>query len=107
VVDPLARRNRLCAFFPLGGFSPLQSSELSESQNSLDATPMSCARLAAETRTQRAPHPRYVVSRASARKPCCCELDLPGDAIAALDGSEVGQLKVAKNKGTVQSESET
>jgi len=88
LVDALARENiAYVPFFPLGGFSPLQSSELSDVANA--STPRRC-RLRSpgllKTRTQRAPHPG-TSSRAHLRENlAAAELDLPGDAIAALDG---------------------
>ena len=71
LIDDLARAGIAYApFFPLGGFTPLQSTELSEVATRLGATPM---QVALAWLLQRAPkhpaHPRHFVARASARKP--------------------------------------
>jgi len=74
-------------FFPLGGFTPLQSSTLSEVAARLGATPMQTA-LAWLLR--RAPNILLIPgtsSRGHLRENlAAAELDLPADAMAALDG---------------------
>jgi aryl-alcohol dehydrogenase-like predicted oxidoreductase len=73
-------------FFPLGGFSPLQSSILSDVARRLDATPM---QVALAWLLKRAPNVLLIPgtsSRAHLRENlAAAELDLPDDAMAALD----------------------
>jgi aryl-alcohol dehydrogenase-like predicted oxidoreductase len=87
MVDALAREDiAFVPFFPLGGFSPLQSAELSQVAKSLDATPM---QVALAWLLKRAPNILLIPgtsSRAHLRENlAAAELDLPADAIAALD----------------------
>jgi aryl-alcohol dehydrogenase-like predicted oxidoreductase len=74
-------------FFPLGGFTPLQSSTLSEVAARLGATPMQTA---LSWLLHRAPNVLLIPgtsSRAHLRENlAAAELALPADALAALDG---------------------
>ena len=74
-------------FFPLGGFSPLQSSILSDVAKRLRATPM---QVALAWLLRRAPNILLIPGTSSVshlrENLAVAELDLPGDAIAALDG---------------------
>lgn len=74
-------------FFPLGGFTPLQSSILSEVAQRLGATPM---QVALAWLLRRSPNILLIPgtsSRAHLRENlAAAELDLPPDALAALDG---------------------
>jgi aryl-alcohol dehydrogenase-like predicted oxidoreductase len=88
LVDALARENiAYVPFFPLGGFSPLQSSELSAVAKRLDATPM---QVALAWLLKRAPNVLLIPGTSSRRhlreNLAAAELDLPADAIAVLDG---------------------
>ena len=73
-------------FFPLGGFSPLQSSDLSEVATRLGATPM---QVALAWLLKRAPNILLIPgtsSRAHLRENlAAAELDLPDDAVTALN----------------------
>jgi aryl-alcohol dehydrogenase-like predicted oxidoreductase len=73
-------------FFPLGGFTPLQSSVLSDVARRLDATPM---QVALAWLLKRAPNVLLIPgtsSRAHLRENlAAAELNLPDDAMAALD----------------------
>ena len=87
LVDALARENiAYVPFFPLGGFSPLQSSELSGVAKRLGATAM---QVALAWLLKRGPNVLLIPgtsSRTHLRENLgAAELDLPGDAIAALD----------------------
>ena len=71
LIDELAAQGiAYVPFFPLGGFSPLQSSGLSEVADELDATPM---QVALAWLLRRAPNilliPRHLVDHPSAREP--------------------------------------
>jgi pyridoxine 4-dehydrogenase len=55
-------------FFPLGGFTPLQSTELSDVARSLGVTPMHRACLAIATRTEHFVDPRNLIHCPSARE---------------------------------------
>jgi aryl-alcohol dehydrogenase-like predicted oxidoreductase len=74
-------------FFPLGGFSPLQSSTLSDVAARLDATPM---QVALAWLLRRAPNILLIPgtsSRGHLRENlAAADVDLPADAIAELDG---------------------
>ncbi len=74
-------------FFPLGGFSPLQSSTLSDVATRLHATPM---QVALAWLLQRAPNILLIPGTASLdhlrENLAAAEIDLSDDAIAALDG---------------------
>ncbi|ARN81964.1 aldo/keto reductase family oxidoreductase [Methylocystis bryophila] len=74
-------------FFPLGGFTPLQSSTLSDVARSLDATPM---QVALAWLLRRAPNILLIPGTASVthlrENLLATELDLPGEAIILLNG---------------------
>jgi pyridoxine 4-dehydrogenase len=73
-------------FFPLGGFSPLQSTTLSEVAAGLDATPM---QVALAWLLRRAPNILLIPGTSSLghlrENLAAAELSLPDDALAALD----------------------
>ena len=88
LIDELARDGiGYVPFFPLGGFTPLQSSILSEVAQRLDATPM---QVALAWLLRRAPNILLIPGTSSRahllENLAAAELDLPPDAIAALDG---------------------
>ncbi len=74
-------------FFPLGGFSPLQSETLSQVAKRLDTTPM---QVALAWLLQRSPNILLIPGTSScdhlAQNLAAAELILPADAIAELDG---------------------
>lgn len=74
-------------FFPLGGFTPLQSHTLSDVAEGLGATPM---QVALAWLLQRAPNILLIPGTSSPahlrENLAAAELELPGEAIAALDG---------------------
>lgn len=74
-------------FFPLGGFTPLQSSILSDVARRLDATPM---QVALAWLLQRAPNIALIPGTSSIghlrENLAASALELPGDAVAALNG---------------------
>jgi aryl-alcohol dehydrogenase-like predicted oxidoreductase len=73
-------------FFPLGGFSPLQSTTLSDVAGSLDATPM---QVALAWLLQRSPNLLLIPGTSSVahlrENLAATELELPVQAVAALD----------------------
>jgi aryl-alcohol dehydrogenase-like predicted oxidoreductase len=73
-------------FFPLGGFSPLQSTALGEIASQLGATPM---QVALAWLLRRAPNILLIPGTSSIghlrENLACAEIDLPKDAIIALD----------------------
>ncbi len=73
-------------FFPLGGFTPLQSTALSEVAETLGATPM---QVALAWLLQRAPNILPIPGTSSVghlrENLAAAELDLPGDTVAMLD----------------------
>lgn len=79
-------------FFPLGGFSPLQSATLSEVAARSQATPM---QVALAWLMQRAPNILLIPGTSSVahlhENLAAASLVLPDDAIAALDGIAVAQ----------------
>ena len=88
LIDELARDGiGYVPFFPLGGFTPLQSSILSEVAQRLDATPM---QVALAWLLRRAPNILLIPGTSSRahllENLAAAELDPPPDAIAALDG---------------------
>ncbi|HEY4168536.1 MAG TPA: aldo/keto reductase family oxidoreductase [Reyranella sp.] len=88
LIDSLAREGiAYVPFFPLGGFSPLQSSTLSEVAKRLGVTPMQTA-LAWLLR--RAPNVLLIPGTSSVahlkENLAAADLALPQDAMAALDG---------------------
>jgi aryl-alcohol dehydrogenase-like predicted oxidoreductase len=89
VVDDLARDGiAYVPFFPLGGFTPLQSSTLSEVARRLGATPM---QVALAWLLARAPNILLIPGTSAMthlrENLAAAELELPDDAVAALDGS--------------------
>jgi pyridoxine 4-dehydrogenase len=87
LIDELARAGVAYApFFPLGGFTPLQSTELSEVATRLSATPM---QVALAWLLQRAPNILLIPGTSSLEhlreNMAAASLKLPGDALAALD----------------------
>ena len=74
-------------YFPLGGFSPLQSSVLSDVAQRLGATPM---QVALAWLLRRAPNILLIPGTSSVahlrENLAAAELDLPNDAVTALDG---------------------
>jgi aryl-alcohol dehydrogenase-like predicted oxidoreductase len=88
LVDDLARDGfAYVPFFPLGGFSPLQSTTLSDVAASLGATPM---QVALAWLLQRAPNILLIPGTSSLahmrENLAAAELELPDDARARLDG---------------------
>jgi aryl-alcohol dehydrogenase-like predicted oxidoreductase len=88
LVDELAAKGiAYVPFFPLGGFSPLQSSTLSAVATRLDATPM---QVALAWLLHRAPNILLIPGTASIghlrENLAAAELELPADEIEALDG---------------------
>jgi aryl-alcohol dehydrogenase-like predicted oxidoreductase len=88
LIDNLARDGiAYVPFFPLGGFSPLQSSALSDVARQLGATPM---QVALAWLLRRAPNILLIPGTSSVahlrENLAAAELDLPGDALSALNG---------------------
>ena len=88
LIDDLARQGiPYVPFFPLGGFTPLQSSTLSEVASRLNATPMQTA---LAWLLHRSPNILLIpgtTSVAHLRENLAAgQLTLPGDALAELDG---------------------
>lgn len=88
LIDDLARQGiAYVPFFPLGGFTPLQSSTLSEAAQRLGATPM---QLALAWLLRRAPNILLIPGTSSIahleENLAAAALDLPEDTLAALDG---------------------
>ena len=70
LIDDLDRQGiAYVPFFPLGGFTPLQSSTLSEVADELDAKPMQVALAWLLHRSPNIADPRHVVARPPSRKP--------------------------------------
>jgi aryl-alcohol dehydrogenase-like predicted oxidoreductase len=86
IVDLAAQGIPYVPFFPLGGFSPLQSSELDAAASSLGATPM---QVALAWLLQRSPNILLIPGTASLEhlreNLAAATLRLPQEAIAALD----------------------
>ncbi|AYD02321.1 aldo/keto reductase family oxidoreductase [Neorhizobium sp. NCHU2750] len=87
-IDQLAKEGTAYVpFFPLGGFSPLQSSALSDVAARLDATPM---QVALAWLLQRSPNILLIPGTSSVthlkENLAAGELKLPADALAELDG---------------------
>jgi aryl-alcohol dehydrogenase-like predicted oxidoreductase len=87
VIDDLARHGTAYVpFFPLGGFTPLQSSALSEVAKALGAPPM---QVALAWLLQRAPNILLIPGTSSVAhlrdNLAAVDLTLPGDSVAALD----------------------
>jgi len=92
LIDDLAREGiAYVPFFPLGGFTPLQSSTLSSVALSLGATPM---QVALAWLLRRAPNILLIPGTSSVthlrENLLAAELDLPDDAVAALEGIAAG-----------------
>ncbi|SHM53875.1 aldo/keto reductase family oxidoreductase [Rhizobacter sp. OV335] len=92
LIDELARHGTAYVpFFPLGGFSPLQSSALSEVADALGATPM---QVALAWLLQRAPNLLLIPGTSSVghlrENLAAAELSLPADAVAMLDRIATG-----------------
>jgi pyridoxine 4-dehydrogenase len=88
LIDELAREGiAYVPFFPLGGFSPLQSSALSNVAARVHATPM---QVALAWLFRRAPNILLIPGTSSVahlhENLAAAELNLPGDAVMALDG---------------------
>jgi len=88
LTDDLARDGiAYVPFFPLGGFNPLQSSILSDVAQRVGGTPM---QVALAWLLRRAPNILLIPGTSSVahlrENLAAAELDLPNDAIAALDG---------------------
>jgi pyridoxine 4-dehydrogenase len=88
LIDDLTRDGIACVpFFPLGGFNPLQSSILSDVAQRVGGTPM---QVALAWLLRRAPNILLIPGTSSVahlrENLAAAELDLPNDAIAALDG---------------------
>jgi len=88
LIDELAHRGTAYVpFFPLGGFTPLQSSILSEVAERLGVTPM---QVALRWLLRRAPNILLIPGTSSVvhlrENLAAAALDLPRDAGAALDG---------------------
>jgi pyridoxine 4-dehydrogenase len=86
-IDDLARQEiAYVPFFPLGGFSPLQSSALDSAASSLRATPM---QVALAWLLQRSPNILLIPGTSSVQhlreNLAAAELTLPGDALARLN----------------------
>jgi pyridoxine 4-dehydrogenase len=87
LIDDLARAGiAYVPFFPLGGFTPLQSSTLSAVADRLDATPM---QVALAWLLRRAPNILLIPGTSSVahlrENLSAAELDLPGGVLALLD----------------------
>jgi len=92
LIDDLARDGlAYVPFFPLGGFSPLQSSTLSDVARRLEATPM---QVALAWLLRRSPNILLIPGTSSVahlrENLAAAELDLPADALRDLDG--VGRM---------------
>ncbi len=88
LIEGLAREGiAYVPFFPLGGFNPLQSSTLSDVATRLDATPM---QVALAWLLRRSPNVLLIPGTSSVahllENLACGSLDLPQDAVIALDG---------------------
>jgi pyridoxine 4-dehydrogenase len=90
LIDDLARDGiAYVPFFPLGGFSPLQSSTLNEAAQRLGATPM---QVALAWLLRRAPNILLIPGTSSVahlrENLAAAELDLPDDVLDELEGIE-------------------
>jgi pyridoxine 4-dehydrogenase len=88
LIDDLARDGiAYVPFFPLGGFSPLQSSALSDVAQRLSATPM---QVALAWLLRRSPNILLIPGTSSVahlrENLAAAEIDLPDDAVETLDG---------------------
>ena len=87
LIDDLARHGTsYVPFFPLGGFSPLQSTALSDVATALGATPM---QVALAWLLQRAPNVLLIPGTSSVahlrENMAAADLTLSSDSVAALD----------------------
>jgi pyridoxine 4-dehydrogenase len=91
-------------FFPLGGFSPLQSSTLSDVATSLDARPMQVALAWLLHRSDNMlPIPGTASVAHLHENLAACSLHLPPDAVRALDGiAGAGKTPQGKTQGKSQ-----
>ena len=92
LIDDLARDGiGYAPFFPLGGFTPLQSTELTEVAQRLGATPM---QVALAWLIKRAPNILLIPGTSSVghlrENLAAANLELPADSVAALDGIATG-----------------
>ena len=92
LIDELARHGTAYVpFFPLGGFTPLQSTALSDVADALDATPM---QVALAWLLQRAPNLLLIPGTSSVghlrENLAAVDLKLSADSIATLDGIAAG-----------------
>ena len=92
LIDELARAGiAYVPFFPLGGFTPLQSTALNEIATRLSATPM---QVALAWLLQRAPNILLIPGTSSLghlrENLAAASLKLPGDALTALDAVAKG-----------------
>ncbi len=95
LIDELARAETAYApFFPLGGFTPLQSTALSEVAERLNATPM---QVALAWLIKRAPNILLIPGTSSVEhlreNLAATTLELPGDAAATLDRIAAGMAR--------------
>jgi aryl-alcohol dehydrogenase-like predicted oxidoreductase len=95
VIDDLAREGvPYVPYFPLGGFSPLQSSTLSDVAARLDATPM---QVALAWLLRRSPNILLIPGTSSLghlrENLAAAELALPDEAMAELDGIGAGKAR--------------
>lgn len=95
MIDALAEQNiAYVPFFPLGGFTPLQSSTLSDVAAKLSATPM---QVALAWLLQRKPNVLLIPGTSSVahlrENLAAVDLVLPADALSALDG--IGEKSAA------------
>jgi pyridoxine 4-dehydrogenase len=85
--SPAGDRIAYVPFFPLGGFTPLQSSTLSDVAQGLGATPM---QVALAWLLRRAPHVLVIPGTSSLahlrENLAAAELDLPVEALKRLGG---------------------
>nr|WP_063571416.1 aldo/keto reductase family oxidoreductase [Luteibacter rhizovicinus] len=93
LIDELARAGTAYVpFFPLGGFTPLQSSTLSDIAKRLDATPM---QVALAWLLQRSPNILLIPGTSSVghlrENLAAAQLALPDDAVTELDGIASGK----------------
>ena len=93
LVDELARAGiAYVPFFPLGGFTPLQSTALDDVASQLNATPM---QVALAWLLQRAPNILLIPGTSSLghlrENLAAASLNLPGDALTALDAIGKGK----------------
>jgi pyridoxine 4-dehydrogenase len=96
LIDDLARAGiAYMPFFPLGGFSPLQSDTLSAVARRLGATPM---QIALAWLLHRAPNVLLIPGTSSVahlkENLAVAELHLPDDALTALDAIEAKAVSI-------------